>query len=154
MKNTIIIIVVLVLIVLGAFFLVNKGKVEAPVAGETTEDSGAVSNTMPVPGMGGVEEMVVEQVGAEKEFTVTGQNFSFSPATLKVNKGDRVKIIFKNTQGFHNFVIDRYGLATPQKQSPDTEVLEFTADKVGSFEYYCAVGTHRQQGMRGTLLVE
>ena len=59
MKNTIIIIVVLVLIVLGAFFLVNKGKVEAPVAGETTEDSGAVSNTMPVPGMGGVEEMVV-----------------------------------------------------------------------------------------------
>ena len=71
-----------------------------------------------------------------------------------MNKGDRVKIIFKNTQGFHNFVIDRYGLATPQKQSPDTEVLEFTADKVGSFEYYCAVGTHRQQGMRGTLLVE
>jgi len=51
-------------------------------------------------------------------------------------------------------VIDEFGVATKQAQSPDTEVLEFTADKAGSFEYYCSVGTHRAMGMKGTLKVE
>ena len=31
---------------------------------------------------------------------------------------------------------------------------EFTADKVGSFEYYCSVGSHRSMGMKGVLKVE
>lgn len=31
---------------------------------------------------------------AEKEFTVVGQNYSFSPSHLTVKKGDKVKITF------------------------------------------------------------
>ena len=73
---------------------------------------------------------------------------------LTLKKGDRVKITFKNSQGFHDFVIDEYSLASKKTQSPTEEVLEFTADKVGSFEYYCSVGSHRQMGMKGTLIVE
>ena len=139
-------------------------KVEAPTipAGETANDLNdvnkdarlisPVSNTMPVPEAdSSIEEMIVtEEV---KEFVVTGQNFSFSPSVITVKKGDKVKITFKNTSGFHDFVIDNYGVATKQTQSPTTEVLEFTADKIGSFEYYCSVGTHRAMGMKGTLVV-
>jgi plastocyanin len=46
-----------------------------------------------------------------------------------------------------------YGAATKQTQAPTEEVIEFTADKVGSFEYYCSVGSHRQMGMKGVLKV-
>jgi plastocyanin len=89
-----------------------------------------------------------------KEFLVTGENFSFKPNLITVKKGDKVKITFKNTAGFHDFVIDEYGASTKQTQAPTTEVLEFTADKIGTFEYYCSVGSHRTMGMVGTLKVE
>jgi plastocyanin len=157
MKNTYIIIIIVILIVLGAFLFINKSKVEAPLT--TTENTQFTPTpTTPTPTTPTPSSTTSVDIGASlgavKEFTVTGQNFSFTPSTLTVNKGDKVKITFNNTQGFHNFVIDEYGVATPQKKSPDTEVLEFTANKAGSFEYYCAVGTHRQMGMKGTLIVK
>ena len=89
-----------------------------------------------------------------KEFVILGKNFSFMPSLITVKKGDRVKITFKNTLGFHDFRIDEYGVATKQAQAPYEEVLEFIADRVGSFEYYCSVGTHRAMGMKGILKVE
>ena len=147
MKNTFIWVLVVVLIVLGVLFLGKGKQLEAPV------DNG-ITNTMPAPGATGVNEMIVEEGGEVKEFTVTGTNFAFEPSMISVKKGDRVKITFKNTQGFHDFVIDEFSAATKQMQSPGTEVLEFVADKTGTFEYYCSVGSHRQMGMKGTLKVE
>ncbi len=32
--------------------------------------------------------------------------------------------------------------------------VEFTADKKGTFEYYCSVGEHRVNGMKGKFIVE
>jgi plastocyanin len=89
-----------------------------------------------------------------KEFTVTGSNFSFNPSNLTVNKGDRVRIIFKNSGGNHDWVIDEFGARTSVLSSGQSQTVEFTADKAGSFEYYCSVGTHRQMGMKGTLTVK
>ena len=147
MKNITIIIIVLIL-VMGILFLFGKGKkFEAP----TTEGdkSGVISEEMPA-----IDSPDTKETFVVKEFVVTGQNFSFTPSLIVVKKGDRVKMTFQNTSGFHDFRIDEYGIAAKQAQSPSTEVLEFTADKVGSFEYYCSVGTHRAAGMKGTLKVE
>lgn len=88
-----------------------------------------------------------------KEFTVTGGNFKFAPNTLSVKKGDKVRIVFKNAEGFHDFKIDEFNVATKQIQGGAEETVEFTADKAGSFEYYCSVGKHRAMGMKGTLTV-
>ena len=158
MKNLFIAIIVLVFAIGGFIFLVKGKKLEAPATLnniDASKDEGStapVSNTMPVLGTGfEVEEMVVSGV---KEFTVSGKNFSFTPSVITVKKGDNVRITFQNTEGFHDFVIDQLGATTKQSQSPSTEILEFTADKVGSFEYYCSVGTHRAMGMKGTLRVE
>lgn len=140
------IILILILIVVILFIAGKSNKTEAP----TVNESGGVSNNMPVVGEEGTPEMIVEGV---KEFIVTGKNFSFDPEVIKVNKGDKVRIVFKNTQGFHDFVIEEYGAATKKTQAPTEEVIEFVADKVGSFEYYCSVGSHRQMGMKGTLEV-
>lgn len=92
--------------------------------------------------------------GDVKEFTVTGSSFSFAPSTLKVKKGDTVKITFKNSGGMHDFVIDDFKTQTKTIKSGETDVAQFIADKAGTFEYYCSVGNHRAMGMKGTLTVE
>ena len=146
MSKTYIVISVLIILILG--FLIMKGDKKEE---NNTNDVGTVSNTMPV--LGG-EGNNVEEMLAVKEFTISGKNFSFTPSIITVKKGNKVKITFENTSGFHDFKIDEYGVTTKQTQSPTIEILEFTADKVGSFKYYCSVGTHRSMGMKGTLIVE
>jgi plastocyanin len=103
--------------------------------------------------MVGGDAQVGVDVGEAKEFTVTGGNFEFTPAAMTVKKGDTVRITFKNVEGFHDFVIDEFDVATKQIQGGAEEVVEFVADEAGSFEYYCSVGSHRAMGMKGTLTV-
>ncbi len=92
--------------------------------------------------------------GTTKTFTIKGQNFSFAPGEIKVNKGDTVKIIFENTGGFHDWVIDEFNAKTATVGSGQNSTVEFVADKVGTFQYYCSVGNHRQMGMVGNLIVQ
>jgi plastocyanin len=94
------------------------------------------------------------QNGNMKEFTVTGKNFSFAPAAMTVNKGDRVRITFVNDSGTHDLVIDEFNARTKVIQGGAQETIEFVADKTGSFEYYCSIGKHREMGMKGTLTVK
>lgn len=89
-----------------------------------------------------------------KEFTITGSPFKFDKTTVSVNKGDKVKITFVNSNGMHDFVIDDFNVKTKVLQAGAQETVEFTADKAGTFEYYCSVGNHRAQGMKGTLVVQ
>lgn len=133
----------------------NGQKAQAPIAENNVENNTVNEIAKETEAEGGLVNAKVE-VGtpAVKEFTISGKNFSFAPSTIIVQKGDKVKITFKNENGFHDFVIDGYGVATKQTQSPTMEVLEFTADKAGSFEYYCSVGSHRQMGMKGTFIVK
>ena len=148
MKNTYIVIGVLAVLLGGALIFGMQKNAEAP-----TSPMPQVPGTQAVSTSTTVTTTTVT-TPAVKEFTISGKNFSFTPSLITVNKGDRVKITFVNSSGFHDFKIDEYGIAAPQKQSPSTSVLEFTADKAGSFEYYCSVGSHRAQGMKGTLIVK
>lgn len=153
MKKIYIFVIVLVLVVLG--FVIFSGqdeKLEAPIlSNDNIEEKNVSDNEENVNPKTVVNDVSQSEV---KEFVVSGQNFSFTPNSLTVKKGDKVKITFQSIDGFHDFKIDEYGVATKQLKSPAEEVLEFTADKVGSFEYYCSVGTHRAMGMFGTLKVE
>ena len=156
MQKTFTVLFILFVLVLGVVFFMDKGKLEAPAVNDNTvlNIDGTVNSEMPVPTEDNtIPEMVVDSTGV-KEFTVEGVNFSFNPKTITVNKGDQVRIIFKNTAGFHDFKIDEFSVAAKQMQSPYQEILEFTADKAGSFQYYCSVGSHRAAGMFGTLTVQ
>jgi plastocyanin len=94
-----------------------------------------------------------QEVDGVKIFTVDGSNFKFEPNMITVNKGDKIKVVFKNTGGFHDFVIDEFNVKTKQIGANAEDSVEFTADKTGSFEFYCSVGNHRAMGMKGTLVV-
>ena len=90
---------------------------------------------------------------AVKEFNVNGKNFSFDPSQITVKKGDKVKITFKDEDGFHNLVISGYNVETKKINTGQEQTVEFIADKTGQFEYYCSVTGHREKGMKGTLTV-
>ena len=91
-----------------------------------------------------------------KEFSMTSfydnTGIWFSLKEISVNKGDIVRIKVTNIKGTHDFTLDEYGI---KKMTPLNEevVIEFTADKVGEFIYYCSVPGHRQKGQWGTLKV-
>ncbi len=88
-----------------------------------------------------------------KEITITAKNFSFEPSGVSVQKGDRVRLIFKDAEGEHNLIVDKLGISLKKASPGDGDVTEFTADTVGTFEYYSSVGDDQAQGVRGMLSV-
>lgn len=89
-----------------------------------------------------------------KTFDIEGKPFEFSLKEIRVKEGERVRVNFTNTQGFHDWGIDEFRVRTKQLQAGQSETVEFIASKKGEFEYYCSVGTHRQMGVVGKLIVE
>lgn len=154
-------VIVLLVIAGGAFAMMNKKTVNEEATEsmeEQVQESG--TQTLPADQQGSSVESSPSAEGsdammAKQEFTVEGGNFFFKPNVLKVKKGEPVTITFKNTEGFHDFVIDGIaGAKTQRIQTGTSESITFTPDKAGSFEFYCSVGSHRQMGMKGTLTVE
>ena len=90
---------------------------------------------------------------ATRSFNVTGKNFSFSPTEIRVKQGDKVKINFESTGGFHDWTVESYDVGTAQVNTGGQTFVEFVADKKGTFEYYCSVDSHRAMGMVGKLIV-
>jgi len=89
-----------------------------------------------------------------KTFEISAKPFEFSVKEIRVKKGDKVKINLTVTQGMHDWVMDEFNAKTKVVQTGQSDSVEFVADKTGTFEYYCSVPTHRQQGMVGKLIVE
>lgn len=147
MKNIIIAGAVIVVIVAGVMLFMRSGGNGVPI--ETVQILPSLSPSSSPD----VSSSPVSVQGV-KEFTVIGTNYSFTPKIITVNKGDKVKITFKDNGGFHDLVIDGLNVATERINQGGMDVVEFTADMAGSFEYYCSVGSHRQQGMFGTLIVQ
>lgn len=143
---------IIIIIILGsAFFLfggnagpstnTSEGDAPLPVPNQTVATTSSV-------------EITASSTPAEKVFTVIGTSFAFNPNKIEVNKGDLVKITFKDSDGLHDLKIDGYNVATEKINSGQEQTITFTADKTGTFAFYCSVGTHREKGMKGTLIVK
>ena len=108
---------------------------------------------------GEVEDTANVQPTSEvKTFSLEGANFKFTmngveSPNIVVNEGDKVRIELKSGQGFHDWIVDEFNAATPRVKDGESTFVEFTADKKGTFEYYCSVGEHRKMGMKGNLIV-
>ncbi len=90
---------------------------------------------------------------AVKEFNVQAFRFGFNPSAIEVNKGDKVKITLTSSDTTHGFSISEYSIS--ETISPgQTKTVEFTADKEGTFAFFCSVYCGSGHGgMRGTLIV-
>lgn len=54
----------------------------------------------------------------------------------------------------HDFVVDELKIKTAVINNGQEDFVEFTADKAGTFEFYCSVGNHRAMGMVGKITVQ
>lgn len=157
MNKNLIIGIILVLVIAGGGWFLLKDQLMPKPAAEITNVTSPVSDdsVKEVPSPGNLSESTDSSITeGVMEFTVTASNFKFDTPEIKVKKGDTVKIIFKNSGGFHDFVIDEFGVKAKQGNGPSEEILTFIADKAGNYEFYCSVGQHRAMGMKGKLIVE
>lgn len=155
MNSKLLVVIAVVLLLLGGAYLLSQNNTDRNTqdsinsTSELNQESRDItpSSTESSPSGETVE-------GSVKDFTVNGDNFRFDVKEMRVKKGDTVQVTFNNTGGSHDFVIDEFNVATKVLPNGGSETVEFVADKTGEFEYYCSVGTHRQLGMKGTLIVE
>jgi plastocyanin len=149
---------VIIIIVLGGawWLLVPQDNGATPESATTTAQTGGDMSGMQ--GMTGGSETASVDASITTAPTVvvdiSGKNFSFSKSEIRVKQGDIVQINFTSENGVHNWVVDEFNAHTATVQTGGTSSVTFVADKKGTFEYYCSVGSHRQMGMVGNLIVE
>ena len=84
---------------------------------------------------------------------VKGYNLGFNPNTIRVKRGETVKLRLVSDDSPHTFTIDELNVNQQFTFGKDADVI-FTADKKGTFQFYCGVPGHKEDGMIGTLIVE
>lgn len=144
---------ILIVVVLGVIMM--KGSV---IGKDTVVNNDANANTPPD---------VLKEVNTEsgsgdamgvsdfvKTVSIEGGSFYFKPNEIRVKKGETVKITLSSVDMMHDFVIDELNVKSPIAKSGETSTVEFVANEVGTFEYYCSVGQHRSMGQVGKLIVE
>jgi plastocyanin len=72
---------------------------------------------------------------------------------ITVNQGDRVRIEFTSVEGRHDVVIDELDVRSELIDADGSTVVEFVADTIGEFDYYCSYMRHREMGMVGRFIV-
>ncbi|MBS3151755.1 cupredoxin domain-containing protein [Candidatus Woesearchaeota archaeon] len=115
-----------------------------------------ISSEFPAPGFEDVPEAIVVDADLEtgvKEFNVVAKKWEFQPSTIEVKRGDKVKLNINSVDVTHGFSLADFGInenLAPGK----TTVVEFTADKTGTFTFFCSVycGSGHSD-MKGMLIV-
>ncbi len=120
----------------------------APVASMT-----AIATTAPSTLPSGSSESATPSTVAVKTFTLEAGSYYYKPNVINVKVGDKVKVVVNSVDMMHDFVIDELKVKSTVAKSGTSTEVEFTADKVGNYEFYCSVGSHRKMGMVGTLVV-
>jgi Plastocyanin len=147
---------VAVVVIVGLVMLVNRMNAPTVAPGEDQKDLTADEySTPPVVVSPTASGSPAAASVAAKEFAIAASEFKFTPAEIRVKKGDTVKITLTNSGAMlHDWRVDEFDATTKTITKGQTDTVEFVADQVGTFEYYCSVGNHRQQGMVGKLIVE
>ena len=141
-----------VVFILG-LFLASCSQQEQPSSNQPAPSLG-----MPAPGANpdDVQEMIVveEPGGAVKSFDLVAKQFEFIPNVIEVNQGDIVKVTLTSADVVHGFAINEYGVNERVVPGQPTTV-EFTADRKGTFTFYCSVSCGSGPGrVKGTFIVK
>jgi len=151
--NKIFIAVILILVVIiGGFYFLN---------GDSTLDYNPIFDSDKDALKPGMEttDPVPAPTGNARTFVIDSSHLRFymngvENPDLVVNEGDHVRIEFSSSEGFHDWKIDDFTAATEKVNPGNSTFVEFIADKKGTFEYYCSVGQHRTNGMKGKFIVQ
>lgn len=135
-------------IVIGLFLAVAAGFLflRKPQLTPTT------TQTSPTPGAGTTSPQTQGEV---REITVEADEYAFSPESITVEAGEKISLTFKNMGNLpHNFIIDELNVGTKTIAAGSSDTIEFTAEKNGTFTFYCSIAGHKQLGMEGEFRVQ
>jgi plastocyanin len=89
------------------------------------------------------------------EVKISVREFSFTPSTITVNKGERVRITLTNDgAASHNLSVQGMGISTKTIGPGESDSVDFTPAVAGSFTFVCTVDSHKDLGLTGTLEVK
>ena len=94
---------------------------------------------------------------AEEIFVVarTVERGGWSPARIVVKRGRTVRLRILAEDVTHGFQLRHLGVNAGPIKTGTTKVVEFTADRVGEFPFYCSVRcSPLHMALMGTLVVE
>jgi cytochrome c oxidase subunit II len=144
--------IVFSLIVFALIFLFGCSHVADP----------STSQKVPDPGFEDTSKMIVkdsssledEPPGRIKEFSIIAKQWAFEPSTIRVDKGDMVKLSIQSVDVKHGIALPDFGINS--RLDPGlTTLIEFVADKTGTFTFFCSVQCGSGHGaMRGSLIVK
>lgn len=110
----------------------------------------ALRGNAPVPAKNDVSDVMS---GETVTFNVNAKKFIFTPAEIRVKKGDNVIINVTSEDATHGFAIKEFGINETVKQG-ETKQIKFLADKSGTFTFFCSVPCGSGHlDMKGSLLV-
>ena len=88
------------------------------------------------------------------EFRIIAKSSTYDPNELRAKKGDLVRIRIGSVDVRYDFKIPGYNIAIDLNPNEE-QLVEFVADKVGTFDFYCSVYCGSKiNNMRGQLIVE
>ncbi len=93
--------------------------------------------------------------GPVKEINIEAYNWGFNQEPVTIKKGDRVRIKLTSSSGTHGIAIPDFGVSSGPVSPGQEEIIEFTADKAGTFVYFCNIPCGQgHSSMRGQLVIE
>lgn len=73
-----------------------------------------------------------------RDVTVVARQFAFDPPVLRVNRGDRVRLVVRAVDVVHGFLVDGHG-SEVRVEPGISQHMEFVAERTGKFRYRCSV---------------
>ena len=74
----------------------------------------------------------------QREIKVSARKFTFTPKTITVARGERIKLVITAEDVDHGFAIKEFGIDQEIK-AKETKVIELTPDKEGRYQFSCSV---------------
>lgn len=142
MKNVAIVLGIVALLGGAIYFTQNKSSEQAPTMMQNESSTETSSQT---------ESM--EEASDVTVIEMEAGSFYYTPNVITAKKGEKIRIVMNSVSMMHDFVIDELNVKSPVVKDGDTATVEFVADQVGTFEYYCSVGQHRANGQVGTITI-
>ena len=98
--------------------------------------------------------MTEEEAMAPRIVTVTAEDWSFTPATILVKKGEKIQLSIEGITGAHGYAIPELGINVGVNPG-ETVLVDLPTDTAGEFAVRCSVpcgSGHRD--MTGTIVIE
>ncbi|MGB4966493.1 MAG: cupredoxin domain-containing protein [Microgenomates group bacterium] len=152
-------ILVLILVLVGGFLLMrSRDTATVENSTEMTQQEGMTQADSDAPADADTSMKETSDSANEdatmQTVTIEAGAFYYKPNVINAKVGDKIKVVMTSKDMMHDFMIDELGVKLPITKSGETNEVEFTATKAGTFEFYCSVGQHRKNGQVGTLIVE